>query len=78
MVSFGLAFGKGAVTALRQKQERKWEKEAYEESPEFELAGLQIKQAKENLATEFFVVLIFFIQYILHQLVYICCTFLLE
>ncbi len=49
MVSFGLAFGKGAVTALRQKQERKWEKEAYEESPEFELAGLQIKQAKENL-----------------------------
>ena len=42
MVSFGLAFGKGAVTALRQKQERKWEKEAYEESPEFELAGLQI------------------------------------
>ena len=48
MVSFGLAFGKGVVTGLGKQQERKWAKEAYEESPEFELAGLQIKQAKEN------------------------------
>ena len=49
MVSFGLAFGKGVVTGLGKQQERKWAKEAYEDSPEFQKHMLDIEAAKANI-----------------------------
>ena len=49
MVSFGLAFGKGIVSGLGKQQERKWAKEAYEDSPEFQKYMLDIEAAKENI-----------------------------
>ena len=49
MVSFGLAFGKGVVTGLGKQQERKWAKEAYEDSPEFQKHMLDIEASKASI-----------------------------